>query len=103
MVWCVCVCVLFLDGQQCISEPGDNEVLVDCTAMSRQGFIRVCLFVQTGHGLLLFIEPCAAPQTVVITCGGPVSLCCYAFTLLYTVSMPAFFLLSDQAPIDETF
>ncbi|KAK5622166.1 hypothetical protein CRENBAI_008752 [Crenichthys baileyi] len=32
------VSMLILDGQWCISEPGDNEVLPDCTAVSMQVF-----------------------------------------------------------------
>ena len=38
------VCV-FPDGWWDVSEPGDNEVLVDCTIMSLQGFMCVCVCV----------------------------------------------------------
>lgn len=48
---------VLLDGQRCISEPGDNEVLVDCTAMSLQGFRSLRTLVQPGHGWLLFTSP----------------------------------------------
>lgn len=74
--------MLILDGQWCVSEPGDNEVLTDCMAVSLQGFGFVCTFVQTGHGLLLFTEPHDVPQTVINTCGGSVSHHCSALTQL---------------------
>lgn len=76
------MCVLILDVQWCISEPGDNEVLADCATVSLQGFRFVCTFVQTGHGLLLFTKPRYVPQTVIITCGGSVSHHCSALTQL---------------------
>lgn len=90
----MCVCVLFQDGQQCISEPGDNEVLVDRAIMSLQGFLCVCMFVQTGHGLLLFTEHGArqspspvedpAPSQFVLT-QLSVSMTESVFVLVYSV------------------
>ena len=78
-------CVLVLDGQRSNSKPGDNEVLVDCTAMSLQALLSVCTFVQTGHALLLSADPRAVPQTVMITCGGSVSVYYLVFLSSWSV------------------
>lgn len=67
-----CACVL-LNGQCYIIEPGDNEALDDWTTMC----------VQVGHGLLLFTEPRAVSQTLIISWGGCVPVCQLSVPMFY--------------------